>query len=286
MDKQTPYLSDADFAQLNFGDRFSLAKELTKGYGLKIFLVMLVIGLVLTAYAGFTINMLGVDAATLLRPGQGQISYASTMPFGLLLLFILAFAIIPFFGVGLKNVALHYILAAEPVRLTSTVLAPLNRLSFFLICFFLWFVAYIGFQIISLFLGVIPGIGAPLIFILSIFYYLINNCAISYMADRGAYQQNMVDPIKAVTEPFKIVCHNLPAWIGALAMMFLLFLIPGVLVGFGGRLMQSSGSDLGWILVAIGGLVMVPIAVFDIFFMTITYKHTSGRKLGVSEVFE
>lgn len=285
MERQSPYLTDNDFAELDFKDRFSLAFELTKSYGLRLFAVLFIVGILITGYAVFLLNMLGTGTIAMPVDGGQFNGDPSSILFGVLLLFILGFFIIPFLGVGIKFLALHYVMGEEPESVVATILAPANRLGFFLICFFLWFATYIGFVIFSAVIEMVPWLGKLISFLLALFYYLVNNCASSYMADRGLYKGDMTDPVKAVSDPFRFVYGRFKAWSGALLVVLMIFFLPGVLVGFGYGMVEGD-NYFGLGLMAVGGLLMIFVAVFDIFMMIITYKHTSFTGGRLSDLFE
>lgn len=282
MERQAPFFTDNDFTELNFKDRFRLAFELTKSHGLMIFAILFVFALLIAAYAFFTFKVINIHnftsmAAFSVNPGP--------IILGIILFFILVFIIMPFFGLGLRHLALYYVMGDEPESVVAAVLAPAMRWKFFLICFLLWFGVYIGFIILSSVIEFVPLLGQVISLLMAALFYLVRDCAISYMADRGLYKQDMTNPRIAVSDPFSIVYSRVQTWIGALLTVFMMYFLPGILIGFGYGINETS-FIFGLAFMAVGTLLMIVVAIFHVFFMLVTYKHTSFTDGKLQDFFE
>lgn len=285
MEKQAPFFTDNDFAELNYKDRFRLAFELTKSHGLVIFALLFVFGLVIAGYFYFVFKVIDIQALAKVAAGVDYSINPGSVIFGVFLLFILLFIIMPFFGLGLRHLAVYYVMGEEPEGVVAAALAPAKRWGFFLICFLLWFAVYIGFIIISSVIEIVPLLGQVISLLLAAFFYLVRDCAFSYMADRGLYKNDMTNPHLAVSGPFSLVYGRLQTWLGALLTVFLMYFVPGVLIGFGYGINETS-FIFGMAFIAVGTLLMIAVAIFHVFFMLITYKHTSFTDDKLQDFFE
>jgi len=280
MPSSSAYLTDNDFGHLSYFDRFSLAKELTKAYFLTLFVPLLLLGIFIISYGALAISMMSLTPEMLtgtqpydLNADPGKVLLGSA------LLLSLFFFILPFLGVGLKNLILHYIYGQEPESVTNAILKPGSRIVFFLICFILWFVINVAYQFFSLVLGAIPVLGFLVTLVATFFYHMVSNCSYSYMADRGLHKGDLTEPVKVISDPLKIVLAYKRVWAAAYLTIFMMFLLPGFLIGAGFSFIKIGGGLFtpGILMAVLGGLGMVLIMIFDLFFMTITYKHTSCR---------
>lgn len=285
MERQAPFFTDNDFAELDFKDRFRLAFELTKSHGLVIFALLFVFALLIAGYVFFVFKVIDIQALARLARGVDFGMSIGPIIFGLFLFFILVFLIMPFLGLGLRHLALYYVMGEEPESVMAAVLAPARRWGFFLICFLLWFAVYIGFIILSSVIEFVPLLGQVISLLLATFFYLVRDCAISYMADKGLYKKDMTQPLMAVSDPFSLVYGRLQTWGVALLTIFIMYFVPGILIGFGYGINKVS-FIFGLALMAVGALLMIVVTIFHVFFMLITYKHTSFTDDKLQDIFQ
>lgn len=280
-------MTDDDFSRMTFFDKASLALELTKSYGLNILALLLVIALMVGLVAGvFT----ALVVASVSGAGSGSLGAGSVVLLILvgLVFFVLMLLVWPMLGISLKLLVLHYVNGDEmPGGVFGAVSAPWSRLGFFVLCLLLWLAVNVAVQMVSSVLGLIPILGFLVLLAIYIFYYMVYNCAITFMADRGLYRADVSDPTRAIVDPFKMIKNNIGLWIGAYLAMMVLYLPAVILSGLGFYFMEISDNfGLGLICVLLAVASLLPASIYDLFFMTITYKQTAIIEENISGIFE
>ncbi|MDL2260505.1 hypothetical protein LJB99_06520, partial [Deltaproteobacteria bacterium OttesenSCG-928-K17] len=276
MSWNSPVIDDRDFSSLTFMDKFSLAFALTRSYGVKVLGAVLGISLGVGLLVGLFVVLFAGAAST-----SGG-SFDSFGPIAVLLTLVLVLValvvmllVLPMLGIGLKYMVLHYVNGEEPEGgLMGALGAPWSRLGLFVLCMLLLFAVNMAVQMVLSILGIIPFLNILLVPPLYILYYMFYNCSVTYMADRGLYRGDMTDPTHAIAGPLKIIKNNFKIWICSYLAMMAIYLPSLILVVVGSIFMNSSAA-LGLIVMLAGIILVLPVSVFDLFFMTVTYKQTS-----------
>lgn len=272
-------LDDGDFAQLSLTDRFSLAKALSKSYWQALAFPMLAIGLIVLTTGACCLSLMNLSPEILagLRPYEPGGNPAAIL-FGSIMLLALIFFIIPFLGLGVKNLALCYIYGTEPKSVLAAMMEPGSRLGFFSVCFLLWFGVNLVYQVVSVILGSLPVLGLLMVLVVAVFINMAGNCSTAYMADQVLHKRNLISPIKTVVEPIRLVWLEKSAWVLSYLLVFCLLFIPSFIIGLGVGFI-NGGVLSAWILIGLGVVLIMPIMVFNIFLMAITYKCSQAKHL-------
>jgi len=276
---QTP--TGYGYGSLTFGEKISAAIALTKSRGLTIFVTLLVGGFVL--FGVLIIGFLVFGGIPMMLAGGSQSSgFAAGAILGFIIVY-LAFALLSqYFMIGVNSLLLKYVDGQEPDGgVVAQVLSPWHNFLPVLLCFIVWFVLALVFNIVLAIFSLIPILGLLINLAGSMILGMVMSCVLFYIADTGGPSVGDV-----ISTPIRLVKDNFISWLLAMVTAIVVYLPGGILFGIIAVVARDSAAV--WVL---GGLIafvyFVAASIFAFIFFAITYRQANGGNMGavVDQVF-
>jgi hypothetical protein len=179
--------------------------------------------------------------------------------------------------IGINSLVLCYVDGEQPDSVLGVVLSPWSRFTSIVLSVVLWLVINFGCSLILSLIALIPILGWLVYIAGSIILSMAMFCAMFYIADKG-----QLNPADAIMQPFRMVTGNFWRWLGSMAFLGIVMLLPMAILMFIGAMIfgGSSGGMIFTILLLI--IYCAVCSIFGFFFMALTYKQSKPSSLNTA----
>jgi|GEM_PF-6911101 len=267
------------FAALTLGQRMGQAKDLTFKHGLLLLCLLIGLSMAFLVAIGAIVAMLDLKIGLFGGIRMGKPALGKELSLGLACLLIPGLvALVWFAGIGLNALALRFI-NRTPTTVWAALLAPASgRFGGVLVSLMLW-AAIGGLCAIPLsFILLIPLAGFWLYSLGLGFYQLLATIAGLYIADcvnRGRHFKIT----ETVSKTFRLLFSNFGLWLSSILAFQALSLPSYILYGLSMYMLSDSQAVPALIFFSLGAAYALPLPVFNLFLMAITYKQAKARLL-------